>query len=215
MRLVFLSLILLCLTPLILNSTLCTIDNSNSEQISSFDDCKSYSTSSENKICCYVKGVDAKSNNISACTELTGTEKGAAEDLFNLEDHYIQRKYFFEADCNLGKKINLCDPDDDRSDTPLSTNFCKSHISVDVSGVDEDMQCCYLTGKNVQKKQVYSCIGIDEYFYDKKERINQIETGKFERLGALTDIKIECSNSYLSFLSRFLFLLVALNSLLL
>ena len=105
MRLIFLSLILLCLTPIILNST-CTISYSNSEEISSFDDCKDYTTKSENKVCCYVKGVDTKSNEISACSEFTGTEKGVAKDLYDLEGSII-KKYYLEADCNLGKKF-LC-----------------------------------------------------------------------------------------------------------
>ena len=213
MRLIFLSLILLCLTPIILNST-CTISYSNSEEISSFDDCKDYTTKSENKVCCYVKGVDTKSNEISACSEFTGTEKGVAKDLYDLEGSII-KKYYLEADCNLGKKISLCDPDDNKSDTPLSTNICKSHISVTLTGVKEDMECCYLTGKNAQKKEVYSCIGIDEYLYDKEYRINEVESGTYERLGGLTDVKIECSSSSSSFLSGFIFLLVALNCLLL
>ena len=43
------------------------------------------------------------------------------------------------------------------------------------------------------KKNVYSCVGIDQYAYTIDERKKEIESGDFKRLGALTDIKIECS----------------------
>jgi hypothetical protein len=64
------------------------------------------------------------------------------------------------------------------------------------------MKCCYVTGKSVKNENVYSCVGIDQYFYTEKEMTNQIESGKFERLGALKDVKISCASpSLFSFLS--------------
>ena len=210
MRFVFLSLILLCMSPLILSADICKIDRTKGQGISSFNDCKSYTTTSDSKVCCYVKGQDADFNDVSACNELTGTEKGAATDLYDLEG-YI-RKYYLKADCNLGKTIALCDPDDMKSDTPLSTNICKDHYYVSLTGIYDNMKCCYLTGKNVQNKEVYSCIGIDDMFYDKQSRLTEVESGKYKRLGALKDVTINCRAS---FVSGFISLLVTLFSLLL
>ena len=213
MRFIFLSLILLCLSPLILNAESCKIDYTNDKNITSFDNCKGYSVSSESKICCYVSGQDNNNNDISACQELTGTEKGIAKDLFDLQELSFSTKYYLQADCNLGKKISICDPDATKSDTPLSLNICKNYNSVSYSGIQEDMKCCYLTGKNVQNKDVYACIGTDEYFYTIDDRKSEIESGKFKRLGALKDVNIVCNSS--SFISSFLSLLVALFCLLL
>ena len=67
MRFIFLSLILLCLSPLILNAESCEIDSTNDKNITNFDDCKGYSVSSDSKVCCYVSGQDNKNNDISAC----------------------------------------------------------------------------------------------------------------------------------------------------
>lgn len=213
MRFIFLSLILLCLNPLILNAESCKIDYTNDKNVTSFDNCKGYSVSSESKICCYVSGQDNENNDISACQELTGTEKGIAKDLFDLQELSFSTKYYLQADCNLGKKISICDPDATKSDTPLSLNICKNYNSVSYSGILEDMKCCYLTGKNVQNKDVYACIGTDEYFYTIDDRKSEIESGKFKRLGALKDVNIVCNSS--SFISSFLSLLVALFCLLL
>ena len=210
MRLIFLSLILLCMSPLILSADTCKIDRTKGQEISSFNDFKSYTTTSDSKVCCYVKGKDTDNNDVSACNELTGTEKGAAKDLYELEGYL--RKYYLEADCGLGKTISLCDPDDMKSDTPLSTKICKDHYYVGITGIYDDMKCCYLTGKNTQNKEVYSCIGIDDILYDKKSRITEVESGNFKRLGALTDVKIICKAS---FVSGYLTLLVTLFSLLL
>ena len=213
MRFIFLSLILLCLSPLILNAESCKIDSTNDKNITSFDDCKGYSVSSDSKLCCYVSGQDEKNNDISACQELTGTEKGIAKDLYDLQELSFTTEYYLQADCNLGKKISICDPDATKSDTPLSTNICKNYLNVGITGINEDMKCCYLTGKNVQNKDVYACVGTDDYFYTIDDRKSEIESGKFKRLGALKDIKIVCNSS--SFISSFLSLLVALYSLLL
>ena len=113
-------------------------------------------------------------------------------------------------DCNLDKKITLCDPDDMKSDNPLSTNICKDLYRISITGVMDDMKCCYLTGKSLQNKNVYSCIGIDDMFYTKEEMKTKIESGEYERLGPVTDIKIDCgsegSNSISSFFLDFFFL---------
>lgn len=206
MNFIFLLFFLLSSCPIILNLESCDISSTRYKDISSFNDCKAYSTTSDNKVCCYVKGQDKDNKNISACNELTGTEKGALKDLYDLEGPY-SRKYYLEADCNLGKKITLCDPDDQRSNSPLSTDICKQYYYVSYSGVDENMKCCYVTGKNVKNENVYSCVGVDPYFYTEKDRTNQIESGKFERLGALKDVKISCASSSLF---SFLFLLITL-----
>ena len=201
MNFIFLVFFLLSSCPIILNLEKCDISSTRYNNISSFNDCKAYSTTSDNKVCCYVKGQDKNNKDISACNELTGTEKGALKDLYELEGSF-SRNYYLEADCNLGKTIKLCNPDDQRSNSPLSTDICKQYSYVSYSGVDEDMKCCYVTGKSVKNENVYSCVGIDQYFYTEKEMTNQIESGKFERLGALKDVKISCASpSLFSFLS--------------
>lgn len=200
----------LTLYPFILNQS-CRISRTKDKSISSFNDCKSYTTSSEDKICCYVNGQDNKFQDISACEEFTGTEQGAYKDLYSLEGLTSFRFYYLEADCGWKKKIQRCDPDNLKSNTPLSTDFCKQFYYVGVTGIDEDMNCCYVTGKNLKNENVYSCVGVDTYFYTESERKKQIESREFERLGALTDIKITCekeSGSY--FLFPFLSLLFAL-----
>ena len=107
MRFIFLSLIVLCLSPLILNADSCTIETTKDKDISSFGDCKGFSVSSDSKTFCYVSGVDANFNEISACQELTASEKGAAVDLNEVEmENVFTRKYYLEADCNFGKKLH-------------------------------------------------------------------------------------------------------------
>ena len=54
MRFIFLSLTLLFLIQFIQSDTACSIKSTNGQEISSYNDCKSIATSSENKICCYV-----------------------------------------------------------------------------------------------------------------------------------------------------------------
>ena len=211
MRFIFLSLLLLCLSPLILNAESCKIEITRDKGASSFNDCKGYSVSSDSKVCCYVSGQDRDFKDISGCQELTGTEKAAVVELYDLVSP-LYRNYYLQADCNFGKKTSLCDPDDTKSDKPLSTDICKNFMNVGVTGINEDMECCYLTGKSVQNKDVYSCVGIDQYMYIIADRKNEIESGKFKRLGALKDIQIVCGSS---FLSGFLPLLVVLYSLIL
>jgi len=174
----------------------CTIANSKDENVKSYEDCQDYTTSSTSKLCCYVNGVDDEENPISACAELTGTVKGALKDLDELEGYSsLLKNYYLNADCHLDKEISLCDPDDRKSDTPLSADYCSKYPTVLITGVDEDFNCCYVSGVSVDKKNVYSCVGIEPLIYTIDERKNEIESGNFERLGALTDIKIECTSS--------------------
>ena len=217
MRFIFLSLIVLCLSPLILNADSCTIETTKDKDISSFGDCNSYSVSSNSKTCCYVSGVDSNFNEISACQELTSKENSAMEDLYDVEmGSSYKKKYYLEADCNFGKKTALCDPDDRKSDTPLSANICKNYKYVDITGeIDDEMKCCYVTGKNSEDKDVYSCIGIEEDLYTISDRQKEIQKGEYTRLGTLKDVKIDCKFSSSSFLSGFPFILLVLYSLLL
>ena len=234
MKFILSSLILLFLSHFILSaSSSCTINITKSQNYSSYSDCKSISTSSDNKLCCYVKGKDKDENDISACQEFTGTEKGVAIDLFDLEKGHYEFldyvKYFLEVDCNFTKKISLCNPDAMKSDSPLSYDICKNNYYVTYTGVDDDMDCCYLTAKNVQNKDVYSCVGIDDYFNTKADVKNELESGKYERIGALKDIKITCktdskkddtndttdSNDNGKFIKESLFVLMVLFSLIL
>ena len=97
----------------------------------------------------------------------------------------------------MGKEISLCDPDDRKSYSPLSIDYCSKYSVVTISGVDEDSKCCYITGVSVDKKNVYSCVGISPYIYTIDERKNEIESGDYKRLGALTNINIQCAaNGY-------------------
>jgi hypothetical protein len=174
----------------------CTIANSKYDDVKSYEDCQTYTTSSTSKLCCYVNGVDDEENPISACAELTGTVKGALKDLDEVEGYSsLLKNYYLNADCHLDKEISLCDPDDRKSDTPLSADYCSKYPTVLITGVDEDFNCCYVSGVSVDKKNVYSCVGIEPIIYTIEERKNEIESGNFERLGALTDIKIECTSS--------------------
>ena len=126
------------------------------------------------------------------------------------------QKYYLQVDCNFTKKISLCEPDDMKSYTPFSHDICKDKYNVNLLGIDDELICCYLIGKNIQNQDVYSCIGIDNFLYTEKDRINELESGEFPRTGNLKDIIIECDNSLSSsFLSKSLFLLVGLFSLIL
>ena len=128
-------------------------------------------------------------------------------DLSELEGTF-SKKYYLEADCNLGKTLKLCNPDDQRSNSPLSIDICKQYPYVSYTGIiKEDVKCCYVTGKNVKNENVYSCVGVDPPDYTEEVITNQIKTGIFERLGALTDVKIFCASSSLF---SFLFLLITL-----
>ena len=217
MRFIFLSLTLLFLIQFIQSDTQCSIKSTNGQNISGYNDCKSISTSSENNLCCYVSGFDNKENKISACNEFSGTEKGAAKDLYDLESYF--KDYYLQVDCNFTNKISLCDPDDMKSDTPLSYDICKKNYNVGIFGIDDDMKCCYLTAKNVQNKDVYSCVGIDDYFNTISDMKNKLESGDYKRIGALKDVEIICKSnsksnsddsSNSSFLSQSLFIFLIL-----
>jgi hypothetical protein len=183
------------LIDLVLGASFCNIAYSNNTNVTTFEDCKAYTTSSSDKFCCYVNGADKKENPISSCAELTGTVRGALKDLNDLEGALsTMRYYYLKADCHLDKEISICHPDDKKSYSPLSADYCSKYSVVEtVTGVDDKSKCCYVSGISVDKKNVYSCIGIDNNFYTIDERKNEIENGDFKRLGALTDIKIECS----------------------
>ena len=171
----------------------CTISNTKNNGVTNYESCKDYTTSSSSKVCCYVKGEDDIGNTISACQELTGTEIGALTDLNEIQGYSnIIRHYYLKADCNLGKEISLCDPNDQRSETSLSVDYCSKYKVIRALGIDNDSKCCYVSGVSVDKKNVYSCVGIEPFFYDKETMANDIESGEYERLGALTNIKIEC-----------------------
>ena len=211
-------LLLISLIGSILLADPCKISSSNGTNVSKYEDCQVYSTSSSDKLCCYVKGADEKENPISACTELTGTVKGALKDLNDLEGLLTSYKdYYLDADCHLDKEISICNPDDRKSDTPLSVDYCSKYPTVLITGVDESFKCCYVTGVSVDEKNVYSCVGIEPIIYDIDERKDEIESGDFKRLGALTNIKIECPSSSaanfysISIISLLLYIIITLN----
>ena len=181
------------LMGMILGIESCKLSQTRGKDIKSFSDCKSYSTSSESKVCCYISGKDKNDNTISACNELTGTVSGALDDLRRLEDVSLgeYRTYYLNADCNLGETIALCEPDDRKSESPLSAQECAKYPYVGITGVDKNVQCCYVTGTSVSKKNIYSCTFIDAYFTKDKMK-QKIESGEYKRLGALTNINIEC-----------------------
>ena len=115
------------------------------------------------------------------------------------------RNYYLTADCNLGQTISICDPDDQKSESPLSVEECSKYPVVNNDGVSDDSKCCYVTGISVNKKNVYSCVRNDKYFYTIEEMKKQIESGDYKRLGALTDVNIVCSSSnYGKFYSFFI-----------
>ena len=180
------------LIGLIFSSTVCEIASTKDLNIKNFEDCKRYSTASESNVCCYVKGTDTKENPISACNELTGTVKGALKDLKILEGYTSKLKsYYLTADCNLGQTLSICYPDDRKSESPLSAQECAKYSYVGIMGVDKSVECCYVTGINASKKNVYSCTFIDSYFTKSKMK-GKIESGEYRRLGALTNVNIEC-----------------------
>ena len=171
----------------------CKIGNTKDKNINNFADCRNDTTTEEDKVCCYVNGKDKDENTISACNELTGTVKGALKDLNSLEGLLSDYKdYYLNADCNLGQILSICDPDDKKSESPLSVEQCSKYPVVNIDGVSENSKCCYVTGISVSKKNVYSCARNDDYVYTIQEMKKQIESGKYQRLGALTNVNIVC-----------------------
>ena len=186
-------LLITCSLVVLITGQTCTINNSKDKGATNFESCQEYTTSSTSKVCCYVNGTDEYEVPISACNELAGTEREALEDLNKLEGYVSSNKYYYlTADCNLGKEISLCDPDDKKSETPLSADYCSKYKVVRALGVDDDSKCCYVSGTNVNNTKVYSCVGINPYIFTEEEIKTEIKDGNFKRLGVLTDIKIEC-----------------------
>ena len=195
----------------------CEISYSNESYVTNYEDCQLYySTSRFGTQCCYVKGADRKGNPISACAELRNTVEEALKDLDYLETTLTRiRIYYLDADCNFDKEISICQPDDRKSYTPLSVDYCSKYPVIGAFGVEKDSKCCYVTGINAENKNVYSCIEVSPTFsedtYAKNVQKNKIKNGEFERLGALTNIDIQCaanlySISIISFLFSILFL---------
>ena len=69
------------------------------------------------------------------------------------------------ADCNLGQTLSICDPDDRKSESPLSAEECSKYPVVNYDGVSDDSKCCCVPWISVSKKNVYSCVRNDKYFY--------------------------------------------------
>ena len=105
------------------------------------------------------------------------------------------KSYYLTADCNLGQTLSICDPDDRKSESPLSAEECSKYPVVNYDGVSDDSKCCYVTGISVSKKNVYSCVRNDKYFYTIEEMKKEIESGDYKRLGALTEVNIVCPSS--------------------
>ena len=210
-----LNLILIISLISLISGQTCTIRKTKNAGATNYASCQSYTTSSDSKRCCYVKGEDDYGNSVSACQELIATEKGAYTDLREVSGYTsLIRYYYLKADCNFGSEIILCDPDDQESETSLSVDYCSKHKVVRITGIDDDSKCCSLSGVSVNNKNVYSCVGISSYLYDKKYMTNEIESGEYERLGALTNIKIECpgdsANFYSASMISFIFALIFL-----
>ena len=59
------------------------------------------------------------------------------------------------ADCNLGQALSICDPDNRKSESPLSVEECSKYPVVNYDGVSDDSKCCYVTGISVNKKKMF------------------------------------------------------------
>ena len=176
----------------------CEISYSNGTNVTKYEDCQAYSTFSYDKLCCYIKGTDIKENPISACAQFRRTVDEALKDLDYLEMLLnAERYYYLTADCHLDKEISLCHPDDKRSYSPLSVDYCSKYSVVGIDGVDKKAKCCYITGVREDKKNVYSCVGINPDFETIDFETSKIKRGRYKRLGTLTNINIQCAaNSY-------------------
>ncbi len=133
----------------------CEISYSNGTNVIKYEDCQVYTTSRYDKLCCYVKGADKRENPISACAELRNTYEEALKDLDYLEVLLTyERYYYLTADCHFGREISLCHPDDKKSYSPLSVDYCSNYSVIGIYGIDKDFKCCYITGVNVDKKNI-------------------------------------------------------------
>ena len=209
---IFILFLLTSLIGSILLAYPCEISYSNESYVTNYEDCELYySTSRFGTKCCYVKGADRRGNPISACAEFRNTVEEALKDLDYLETTLTRiRIYYLDADCNFDKEISICQPDDRISYSPLSVDYCSKYPVIGISGVDKESKCCYITGINADKKNVYSCIEVSPTFsddtYAKNVQKNKIKNGEFERLGALTNIDIQCAaNLYSISIISFLF----------
>ena len=63
-----------------------------------------------------------------------------------------ERYYYLTADCHLDKEISLCHPDDKKSYSPLSVDYCSKYSVIGIDGVEKDFKCCYITGVSDDKK---------------------------------------------------------------
>ena len=148
--------ILLLLTSLIgsiLLAVPCEISYSNDTNVTNYEDCQAYSTSRFNELCCYVKGEDKRENPISASAELRNAVEEALKELDYLEVLLTyERYYYLTADWHLGQEISLCHPDDKKSFSPLSVDYCSKYSAIGINGVEKDFKCCYITRVNVDKK---------------------------------------------------------------
>ena len=122
-----------------------------------------------------------------------------------------ERYYYLTADCHLDQEISLCHPDDKKSYSPLSVDYWSKYSVVGINGVEKDYKCCYITGVSDDKKNIYSYIGINQDTYTINFQKYKIGNGDYKRLGALTNINIQCvanrfSISIISLLLSILFI---------
>ena len=193
MKILFLLIASFSFIDLIFCAIPCRIEDTKDQNITNFEGCQSFSKAISENVCCYVQGKGENETSISACAELSPKVNDSLKDLKYLEGFYSnQKKYYLNAICETGKEIGLCDPDDRKSDTPLSAEYCANFTVVRLFGADKNASCCYLHGKNGSNNDVYSCIGKDSYIYTEDELKSEIENGDFKRLGVLSSISIEC-----------------------
>ena len=192
--------IFLSLIYFIFGGESCDYDLTKDRKISNFADCQGYSTTSTDKVCCYIYGNTSSENKISACHEFTGTFNEAIEDLYDFEHPYGgYNTYYAEADCNLGKVLGICDADERKSDTPLSPEICSKYTPFTVRQVNNFKKCCYVTGLRNDKTKVYSCVAIGPNQAEQIENAkSRIESGVYSRLGELNDVDIECDHNFIS-----------------
>ena len=109
----------------------------------------------------------------------------------------------------MGQEISLCHPDDKKFLFSSIGWLLLKIFSNRNLWCDKDFKCCYITGVNVDKKNVYSCIGISQDTYTIDFQKYKIGNGDYERLGPLTNINIQCAaNRYsISIISLLLFIL--------
>ena len=65
----------------------------------------------------------------------------------------------------MDKEISICHPDDKKSYSPLSADYCSKYSVVLIDGVDDESKCCYISGVSFDKKNVYNKIKIHNSNY--------------------------------------------------